>query len=55
MSEEEFITKSFRINKRLWENCEKLIKRGIYASDSELVRDAIRKLLEEKQNFLREG
>jgi len=50
----ELVLKNVKIPKPMWKDCEKLIKLGKYASDSELIRDALRKLLEEKQELLEE-
>lgn len=42
------VYKSFKVPKPMWEAAEQLINSGEYASDSELIRDAIRLLLEKK-------
>ena len=41
-----FVQKNVKIPKPMWDAAEELIKRGKYASDAELIRAAIRLLLE---------
>jgi len=43
-----FVQKNIKIPKPMWEACKELIDRGVYVSDSELIRTAIRLLLEKE-------
>ena len=44
-----FVLKTFRIHRNLWGKAEKLIDSGVYANASELIRAAIRELVNKQE------
>lgn len=45
MVKEKSVTKVIRIPQKMWQRCEKLISKGEFATESELIRTALRDLL----------
>jgi len=50
----EFVYKNVKVPKPLWNECEKLIEVKGYASDSELIREALRRIVKENEYLLGE-